>query len=418
MSFIPTEKIHLSKKQVLPVNLQENNNNHSNLSANFNRNYSSPFKKIPNNYFTHYSPNLKMINPSLNPNEKTLFVSPPRQYIPFYDRNINLYQKNYYYMNNNRNTISDNIQNRKNENNINDINNNGFDKKDLIKTNNNENEKINMNINMNVSNNVYHFCLGENKNNNIQIYSSEKYQEEKKKKKFFCRCKKSNCLKLYCDCFANGEKCIGCNCVNCSNVIGNEINIQKVYDEVVGKNPVSMKLNLKKELRTNGCNCSKSNCLKKYCECYKAGLKCSKICRCKICENMENKEENEINLNEDENELNNEEGKENKNNINDNDKIKDDNKSEVNNDFNFNNNENIEYKKYDYEKFVLEKISVFIKDEKLNIQKDNILKDLEMKDELDNNKIIFSNKTNIINNCNHMSYLQKKTNRTKEKNEN
>ena len=179
-----------------------------------------------------------------------------------------------------------------------------------------------------------------------------------------------------------------------------------------------MKLNLKKELRTNGCNCSKSNCLKKYCECYKAGLKCSKICRCKICENMENKEENEINLNEDENEFNNEERKENKNNINDNDKIKDDNKSEVNNDFNFNNNENIEYKKYDYEKFVLEKISVFIKDEKLNIQKYNILKDLEMKDELDNNKIIFSNKTNIINNCNNMSYLQKKTNRTKEKNEN
>ena len=158
--------------------------------------------------------------------------------------------------------------------------------KDLIKTNNNENEKINMNINMNVSNNVYHFCLGENKNNNIKIYSSEKYQEEKKKKKFFCRCKKSTCLKLYCDCFANGEKCIGCNCVNCSNVIGNEINVQKVYDEVVGKNPVSMKLNLKKELRTNGCNCSKSNCLKKYCECYKAGLKCSKICRCKICENL------------------------------------------------------------------------------------------------------------------------------------
>ena len=417
MSFIPTEKIHLSKKQVLPVNLQENNNNHSNLSANFNRNYSSPFKKIPNNYFTHYSPNLKMINPSLNPNEKTLFVYPPRQYIPFYDRNINLYQKNYYYMNNNRNINSNNIQNKTNENNINDINNKGLEK-DLIKTNSNENEKINMNINMNVSNNVYHFCLGENKNNNIQIYSSEKYQEEKKKKKFFCRCKKSNCLKLYCDCFANGEKCIGCNCVNCSNVIGNEINIQKVYDEVVGKNPVSMKLNLKKELRTNGCNCSKSNCLKKYCECYKAGLKCSKICRCKICENMENKEENEINLNEDENELNNEEGKENKNNFIDNDKIKSDNKPEVINDSDFNNNENIEYKKYDYEKFVLEKISVFIKDEKLNIQKYNILKDLKMKDELDNNKIIFSNKTNIINNCNNMSYLQKKTNRTKEKNEN
>ena len=405
MSFIPTEKIHLSKKQVLPINASQINNNHSNLSANFNPNYSSPFKKISNNYITHYSPNLKMINPSLNPNEKTLFVYPPRQYIPFYDGNINLYQKNYYYMNNNRFINGENIQNRKIENKINDIKNKDNEEKDAIKSNNNnENEKINMNINMNVSNNVYHFCLGE-KNNNIQIYSSEKYQEEKSKKKFQCRCKKSNCLKLYCDCFANGEKCIGCNCVNCSNVIGNEVNIKKVYDEVVGKNPVSMKINLQKELRTNGCNCSKSNCLKKYCECYKAGLKCSKICRCKICENMEKKEENEINLNEEIKELDNEqEKKENKNN----------NNNEKEEKYYINNDENIAHKKYDYKILKLEKISVFIKDGNLNIQKDCLLTDLKVKDELNVNKIIYSNKTNNINNSGDMNYLQRKTYRPKE----
>lgn len=33
-----------------------------------------------------------------------------------------------------------------------------------------------------------------------------------------CNCKKSKCLKLYCDCFASGYGCSDdCNCVNCEN---------------------------------------------------------------------------------------------------------------------------------------------------------------------------------------------------------
>ncbi|XP_072128520.1 spexin prohormone 2 isoform X2 [Mobula birostris] len=32
-----------------------------------------------------------------------------------------------------------------------------------------------------------------------------------------CNCTKSQCLKLYCDCFANGEFCSNCNCTNCFN---------------------------------------------------------------------------------------------------------------------------------------------------------------------------------------------------------
>jgi hypothetical protein len=32
-----------------------------------------------------------------------------------------------------------------------------------------------------------------------------------------CNCKNSRCLKLYCECFASGIYCDGCNCVNCSN---------------------------------------------------------------------------------------------------------------------------------------------------------------------------------------------------------
>ena len=32
-----------------------------------------------------------------------------------------------------------------------------------------------------------------------------------------CNCKKSKCLKLYCECFAARMYCVGCNCADCNN---------------------------------------------------------------------------------------------------------------------------------------------------------------------------------------------------------
>ncbi len=39
------------------------------------------------------------------------------------------------------------------------------------------------------------------------------------------------------------------------------------------------------------CTCTKSNCNKKYCECYKSGRKCNSSCRCLNCQNRDEKKD-------------------------------------------------------------------------------------------------------------------------------
>ena len=117
-----------------------------------------------------------------------------------------------------------------------------------------------------------------------------------------CNCKNSKCLKLYCECFAAGVYCEGnCNCQACHNNPRFELDRQAAIGATLERNPMAFR---PKVLATNaimsdgktvspqsagrhmkGCHCKKSSCLKKYCECFQAGVMCSDNCKCIDCHN-------------------------------------------------------------------------------------------------------------------------------------
>ncbi|CAG9812753.1 unnamed protein product [Phaedon cochleariae] len=111
-----------------------------------------------------------------------------------------------------------------------------------------------------------------------------------------CNCNKSQCLKLYCDCFANGEFCYMCNCTNCFNNLDNEEHRNRAIKACLERNPHAFRPKIGKakesgdsaiRKHTKGCNCKRSGCLKNYCECYEAKIACSNNCKCISCRNIE-----------------------------------------------------------------------------------------------------------------------------------
>jgi len=197
--------------------------------------------------------------------------------------------------------------------------------------------------------------------NNLNYNSKNSKNEEKinnfpnLKEKVCCNCTKTKCIKKYCECFANNRFCDNCNCQDCMNKIN-------YLDNNNMKN--------KNENEIIICTCTKSNCNKKYCECYKSGMKCNEKCRCINCMNTLNQNQliinNSItnNNNDNNNKVNINHNENNNNNNNINNKLE----KNINNKDNKKNNledkkgmskENIIYEDSDNE-FKIQRISVFI----------------------------------------------------------
>lgn len=106
-----------------------------------------------------------------------------------------------------------------------------------------------------------------------------------------CTCSKSKCLRLHCKCFGKlgmcGPECVCTNCLNrpeFADARNFVIEKTKMIFPQAFESRITVIGEGKEKVNAVGCKCSKG-CKKKYCECVKAGVDCSVICKCVECAN-------------------------------------------------------------------------------------------------------------------------------------
>jgi hypothetical protein len=111
-------------------------------------------------------------------------------------------------------------------------------------------------------------------------------KRDRSRKTGSCSCKRSQCVKRYCACFAAGRCCSDdCECADdCLNLDTPEMRDERArfIAKTMKRNGINV---FNDDTRAVTCNCTKSGCQKNYCACYQRGVACVAACKCVGCKN-------------------------------------------------------------------------------------------------------------------------------------
>ena len=163
---------------------------------------------------------------------------------------------------------------------------------------NTPNPPSNSNKNINNNKSLNNSIQDKNTTNNTRLVKNIQENNNinyvlKNLKKVCCTCTRTQCKKKYCACFSIGKYCQGCDCKGCQNIPKENTSVVPEGRETYNspkEEEINIQRNLCQDTKVQAivCNCTKSRCMKKYCECYKMNIACGNLCRCIDCQNKNN----------------------------------------------------------------------------------------------------------------------------------